>query len=152
MGPWAQLLDNLPLPNIKWICPTAPTRPVTVLGGFPCTACKKISRLKHNIRLSKLSEWSLRFDHFCHFSSKLKPFEFESGSLWFQLCCHFHQKAKSGFDEGELSDDGPKDVEGLDTSASHIANLLSTEPSDGKFFFTFFCFNDINLIYFEHPF
>uniref|UniRef100_A0A251UVW2 Putative alpha/Beta hydrolase fold protein n=1 Tax=Helianthus annuus TaxID=4232 RepID=A0A251UVW2_HELAN len=72
---WSQLLDNLPLPNIKWICPTAPTRPVTVLGGFPCTA-------------------------------------------W--------------FDEGELSDDGPKDVEGLDTSASHIANLLSTEPSDVK--------------------
>ncbi|KAL8233353.1 hypothetical protein R6Q59_019453 [Mikania micrantha] len=72
---WSQLLDNLPLPNIKWICPTAPTRPVTVLGGFSCTA-------------------------------------------W--------------FDEGELSEDGPKDVEGLDTSASHIANLLSTEPSDVK--------------------
>nr|GEV67566.1 hypothetical protein [Tanacetum cinerariifolium] len=35
---WSQLLDNLPLPNIKWICPTAPTRPVTALGGFPCTA------------------------------------------------------------------------------------------------------------------
>uniref|UniRef100_A0A1Y3BX64 Putative alpha/Beta hydrolase fold protein n=1 Tax=Helianthus annuus TaxID=4232 RepID=A0A1Y3BX64_HELAN len=50
---WSQLLDNS-LANIKWICPTAPTRPVTVLGGFPCTA-------------------------------------------W--------------FDEGELSDDGPKDVE-----------------------------------------
>ncbi|XP_076888045.1 uncharacterized protein LOC143538354 [Bidens hawaiensis] len=73
---WSQLLDNLPLPNIKWICPTAPTRPVTVLGGFPCTA-------------------------------------------W--------------FDEGELSEDGPNDVAGLDASASHIANLLSTEPSDVKF-------------------
>ncbi|KAB1218642.1 Boron transporter 4 [Morella rubra] len=34
----SQLLDSLPLPNIKWICPTAPTRPVTLLGGFPCTA------------------------------------------------------------------------------------------------------------------
>ncbi|CAI9267468.1 unnamed protein product [Lactuca saligna] len=72
---WSQLLDNLPLPNIKWICPTAPTRPVTVLGGFPCTA-------------------------------------------W--------------FDEGELSEDGPNDVEGLDASVSHIANLLSTEPTDVK--------------------
>ncbi|CAH1422556.1 unnamed protein product [Lactuca virosa] len=72
---WSQLLDNLPLPNIKWICPTAPTRPVTVLGGFPCAA-------------------------------------------W--------------FDEGELSEDGPNDVEGLDASIAHIANLLSTEPSDVK--------------------
>ncbi|KAG6669428.1 acyl-protein thioesterase 2-like isoform X1 [Carya illinoinensis] len=34
----SQLLESLPLPNIKWICPTAPTRPVTLLGGFPCTA------------------------------------------------------------------------------------------------------------------
>ncbi|KVI06014.1 Phospholipase/carboxylesterase/thioesterase [Cynara cardunculus var. scolymus] len=103
---WSQLLDNLPLPNvsiyqpfvfsffalflkmafgdsktvtflqIKWICPTAPTRPVTALGGFPCAA-------------------------------------------W--------------FDEGELSEDGPNDVEGLDASIAHIANLLSTEPSDACF-------------------
>ncbi|KAE8709042.1 hypothetical protein F3Y22_tig00110332pilonHSYRG00797 [Hibiscus syriacus] len=35
---WSQLLESLPLPNIKWICPTAPTRPVALLGGFPCTA------------------------------------------------------------------------------------------------------------------
>jgi len=26
--------------QIKWICPTAPSRPVTSLGGFTCTACK----------------------------------------------------------------------------------------------------------------
>lgn len=26
--------------QIKWICPTAPTRPVAAFGGFPCTACK----------------------------------------------------------------------------------------------------------------
>lgn len=26
--------------QIKWICPTAPTRPVSVFGGFPSTACK----------------------------------------------------------------------------------------------------------------
>ncbi|GLT46139.1 hypothetical protein SLA2020_199190 [Shorea laevis] len=35
---WSQLLENLPLPNIKWICPTAPTRSVAMLGGFSCTA------------------------------------------------------------------------------------------------------------------
>ena len=39
----------------------------------------------------------------------------------------------TGFDEGELSEDGPNDVEGLDASIAHIANLLSTEPSDGNF-------------------
>nr|DAD27085.1 TPA_asm: hypothetical protein HUJ06_028553 [Nelumbo nucifera] len=37
---WSQLLETLPLPNIKWICPTAPTRPVAIFGGFPCTAFK----------------------------------------------------------------------------------------------------------------
>ncbi|KAL5698097.1 lysophospholipase [Ranunculus cassubicifolius] len=35
---WSQILETLPLPNIKWICPTAPTQPVAVFGGFPCTA------------------------------------------------------------------------------------------------------------------
>ncbi|XP_057454206.1 uncharacterized protein LOC130745829 [Lotus japonicus] len=70
-----QLLESLPLPNIKWICPTAPIRPVAILGGFCCTA-------------------------------------------W--------------FDMGELSEDGPDDWEGLDASAAHIANLLSTEPPDVK--------------------
>ncbi|XP_043701473.1 acyl-protein thioesterase 2-like isoform X3 [Telopea speciosissima] len=72
---WSQLLETLPLPNIKWICPTAPTRPVAVFGGFPCTA-------------------------------------------W--------------FDVGDLSEDAPDDVEGLDASAAHVANLLSTEPADIK--------------------
>nr|KJB68127.1 hypothetical protein B456_010G227200 [Gossypium raimondii] len=72
---WSQLLESLPLPNIKWICPTAPTRPVALLGGFPCTA-------------------------------------------W--------------FDAGELSEESPDDWEGLDASAAHIANFLSTEPSDVK--------------------
>ncbi|XAR50578.1 Lysophospholipase [Bertholletia excelsa] len=70
-----QLLESLPLPNIKWICPTAPTRPVTALGGFPCAA------------------WS---------------------------------------DVGEISENSPDDLEGLDASAAHIANLLSTEPADVK--------------------
>ncbi|XP_031487788.1 uncharacterized protein LOC116255852 [Nymphaea colorata] len=72
---WSQLLEALPLPNIKWICPTAPSRPVAIFGGFPCTA-------------------------------------------W--------------FDVGDLSEEGPADVEGLDSSAAHVANLLSTEPADIK--------------------
>ncbi|KAG0485763.1 hypothetical protein HPP92_009613 [Vanilla planifolia] len=69
---WSQLLDSLPLPNIKWICPTAPTRPVAAFGGFPCTA-------------------------------------------WFNV--------------EEFSEDSPDDIEGMDASASHVANLLSAEPS-----------------------
>ncbi|KAF8011680.1 hypothetical protein BT93_J2074 [Corymbia citriodora subsp. variegata] len=71
----SQHLESLALPNIKWICPTAPTRPVALLGGFPCTA-------------------------------------------W--------------FDVREISEDSPDDWEGLDASAAHIANLLSTEPADVK--------------------
>ncbi|KAG0519463.1 hypothetical protein BDA96_09G266500 [Sorghum bicolor] len=72
---WSQLLDSLPLPNIKWICPTAASRPVAAFGGFPCTA-------------------------------------------W--------------FDVEDTSIDGRDDIEGLDASAAHIANLLSSEPSDVK--------------------
>ncbi|KAH7574154.1 hypothetical protein ACOSP7_008184 [Xanthoceras sorbifolium] len=72
---WSQLLETLPLPNIKWICPTAPTRPVAIFGGYPSTA-------------------------------------------W--------------FDVADLSEDGPDDLEGLDASAAHVANLLSTEPADIK--------------------
>ncbi|KAG8639269.1 hypothetical protein MANES_14G129428v8 [Manihot esculenta] len=44
----SQLLETLPLPNIKWICPTAPTRPITVFGGFPSTACDLIGELSEN--------------------------------------------------------------------------------------------------------
>lgn len=72
---WFQLLETLPLPNIKWICPTAPTQPISIFGGFPSTA-------------------------------------------W--------------FDVGDLSEDAPDDLEGLDASAAHVANLLSTEPADIK--------------------
>lgn len=32
--------------QIKWICPTAPTQPISVFGGFPSTACKYICMLK----------------------------------------------------------------------------------------------------------
>lgn len=31
---------------------------------------------------------------------------------------------------GDISEDGPDDLEGLDASAAHVANLLSTEPAD----------------------
>ncbi|KAL0407816.1 UNVERIFIED_CONTAM: Acyl-protein thioesterase 1 [Sesamum radiatum] len=72
---WSQLLETLPLPNIKWICPTAPTRPVSLFGGFPSTA-------------------------------------------W--------------FDALDVSEDAPDDLDGLDASAAHVANLLSTEPADIK--------------------
>ncbi|OAY79440.1 Acyl-protein thioesterase 2, partial [Ananas comosus] len=36
------------------------------------------------------------------------------------------------FDVGDLSEDGINDVEGMDASAAHVANLLSTEPADIK--------------------
>ncbi|KAL2236932.1 UNVERIFIED_CONTAM: Acyl-protein thioesterase 1 [Sesamum indicum] len=72
---WSQLLESLPLQNVKWICPTAPTRPVSLFGGFPCTA-------------------------------------------W--------------FDAQDITEDAPDDLEGLDASAAHVANLLSTEPADIK--------------------
>ncbi|CAN1814329.1 Acyl-protein thioesterase 2 [Linum perenne] len=61
--------------QIKWICPTAPSRPVKMLGGFRCTA-------------------------------------------W--------------FDVEEMSEDTMEDIDGLDASAAHIANLLSSEPADVK--------------------
>ncbi|XLR35241.1 hypothetical protein S83_063141, partial [Arachis hypogaea] len=41
----SQLLETLPLSNIKWICPTAPTRPVAILGGFFCTTLHTDGRL-----------------------------------------------------------------------------------------------------------
>ncbi|KAL9242416.1 hypothetical protein vseg_016411 [Gypsophila vaccaria] len=72
-GSWSQVLETLPLPNIKWICPTAPTRPVSLFGGFESTA-------------------------------------------W--------------FDVQNLSEDAPEDIDGLDTAAAHVVNLLSTEPTD----------------------
>lgn len=33
---------------------------------------------------------------------------------------------------GELSEESSDDFEGLDASAAHIANLLSTEPAGSK--------------------
>ncbi|KAJ6829759.1 acyl-protein thioesterase 2-like [Iris pallida] len=45
---WSQILETLPLPNIKWICPTAPTRPVALFGGFPCTAWFDVRELSED--------------------------------------------------------------------------------------------------------
>jgi lysophospholipase II len=36
----------------------------------------------------------------------------------------------AGFDVADLSEDAPDDTEGMDASAAHVANLLSTEPAD----------------------
>lgn len=38
-----------------------------------------------------------------------------------------------GFDAGDLSENASDDIEGLNASAAHIANLLSTEPPNSKF-------------------
>ncbi|KAI7757673.1 hypothetical protein M8C21_003179 [Ambrosia artemisiifolia] len=45
---WTQFLESLPIPNIKWICPTAPTRPITLFGGNPSTAWFDIEDLSDN--------------------------------------------------------------------------------------------------------
>lgn len=74
-GSWSQLLETLPLTNIKWICPTAPSRPISLFGGFPSTA-------------------------------------------W--------------FDVGDLTEEGPVDLVGMDATSAHVANLLSNEPADVK--------------------
>ncbi|CAN1215459.1 Acyl-protein thioesterase 2 [Linum perenne] len=51
---WSQLLETLPLQNIKWICPTAPTRPITMFGGFPSTACK-FGYIGNNVNLDSMN-------------------------------------------------------------------------------------------------
>ena len=38
-----------------------------------------------------------------------------------------------GFDVGDFSEDAPDDLEGLDASAAHVANLLPTKPADSSF-------------------
>lgn len=46
---------------------------------------------------------------------------------------------KPGFDVGNLSEDGPDDLEGLDASAAHVSYLLSTEPADSMSLLQFWC-------------
>ncbi|XP_076961107.1 uncharacterized protein LOC143637653 [Bidens hawaiensis] len=72
---WTQILETFPLPNIKWICPSAPSRLLSLYGGYPCTA-------------------------------------------WFNIT--------------SMSEDACDDLEGLDASATHVANLLISEPNDVK--------------------
>ncbi|KAL5579923.1 hypothetical protein UlMin_012365 [Ulmus minor] len=43
-----------------------------------------------------------------------------------------HPMALLEFDVGKLSEEGPNEWEGLDASAAHIANLVSTELADVK--------------------
>lgn len=71
---WAELLRECPLPNIKWIVPTAPLQPITAFGGY-------------------------RFN------------------AWF---------------DGRPVCKGPDDLEGLDASAAHVAELLSNESPNIK--------------------
>lgn len=33
---------------------------------------------------------------------------------------------------GDFSEEDPDDLEGLDASAAYVANLLSTEPANGR--------------------
>ncbi|WVZ69735.1 hypothetical protein U9M48_018474 [Paspalum notatum var. saurae] len=99
---WSQVLESLPLPNIKWICPTAPTRPVAAFGGFPCTAYSETKMI--------LSSLCILFEQ--------------------ELILYFFSETETGFDVEETSLDGRDDIEGLDASAAHVANLLSSEPSD----------------------
>lgn len=47
---WSSLLETLPLPNIKWICPTAPQQPITLFGGFPSTAWFDVNDLSENAK------------------------------------------------------------------------------------------------------
>ncbi|XP_021741649.1 acyl-protein thioesterase 1 homolog 1-like isoform X1 [Chenopodium quinoa] len=47
-GSWSQILETLPLTNIKWICPTAPTRPISLFGGFPSTAWFDVQELSED--------------------------------------------------------------------------------------------------------
>nr|GEZ63757.1 acyl-protein thioesterase 2-like [Tanacetum cinerariifolium] len=72
---WTQILETFNLPHIKWICPSAPTRQITLYGGYPCSA-------------------------------------------WFNMT--------------SMSEDACDDLEGLDASATHVANLLTSEPDDVK--------------------
>ncbi|KAJ7548331.1 hypothetical protein O6H91_07G007300 [Diphasiastrum complanatum] len=45
---WASILEMLPLPNVRWIVPTAPVRPVAINGGFPCTAWFDVADLSED--------------------------------------------------------------------------------------------------------
>lgn len=50
------------------------------------------------------------------------------------MILYFFSETKTGFDVDETSLDGHADIEGLDSSAAHVANLLASEPSGGTNF------------------
>jgi hypothetical protein len=54
-----------------------------------------------------------------------------------ELIPYFFSETKTGFDVDETSLEGRDDIEGLDASAAHVANLLSSEPSDGTIFWLY---------------
>jgi len=49
--------------QIKWICPTAPSRPVSVFGGFPSTACKFLCYF-HVSTCARMLSYPFRKDHY----------------------------------------------------------------------------------------
>ena len=59
----------------------------------------------------------------------------QSGEFWKLTRHHFFYWTETGFDVDDTSVDGRDDIEGLDASAAHIANLLSSEPSDGTSYY-----------------
>lgn len=111
--------------QIKWICPTAPIRPVALLGGFPCTACKI---LLYNVYVQNIVPWFITYQ-VTRILSCVKKFRLVNTNeeIWKGCLC------LSGFDVGEISETAPDDLEGLDASAAHVANLLSTEPANSRF-------------------
>lgn len=46
----------------------------------------------------------------------------------------------------DINEDGPDDMEGLDVTAAHVANLLSNEPTDSKFSFQTCIFIPLHLV------
>ncbi|AAD55624.1 Similar to F6D8.5 [Arabidopsis thaliana] len=44
-----QFVRKLNLPNVKWICPVAPTRPVTSWGGIATTAWCDVTGISENM-------------------------------------------------------------------------------------------------------
>lgn len=66
--------------------------------------------------------------------------------MLYECLCLLKYMLLTGFDVGDLSEEGPSDVEGLDSSAAHVANLLSTEPADSM------CSINYRYIYFSCSF
>lgn len=90
---------------------------MAILGGYSCTACKIIC-------LSNVYHYNIHNCITCISTSSIFCFINDKNIL---NSYHF----LSGFEVGELSEDGPDDWESLDASAAHIANLLAAEPADG---------------------